>query len=233
MTRRDVPMPPWSVTESQSVKSSGKPNPIVPESIETPAPRRAERPRDPEGLPMLTSGDVARDLGITNPGNYKHAAYGEVPHYVDTKSGNLTETSNNRVWFSLKDIVDHFAIKAGAHKPVEQRSNNELAFGSRHLHWHNARQQALKTEEVNRDSGINNGNLWNQPDIANKDIHRRLIYGVRQQVEDDPATGDLQGRVIGLGSNLANPVKSGSMKPIAGTSDEVVDFSNPNRPRVR
>jgi len=208
-------------------------NPIVPESIETPAPRRAERPRDPQGLPMLTSGDVAGDLGITDPNNYKHAAYGEVPHYVDTKSGNLTSTSNNRVWFSLKDVVNHFAIKSGAHLPPEKRSASQLAHGDRYQHWHSEHQKALKTEEVNKENGINNGNLWNQPDVANKDIHRRLIYGVRRQTEDDPATGDLQGRVIGLGSNLANPVKYGNMKPVGGSSDEVTDFSNPNRPRRR
>jgi len=207
--------------------------PVTPVGPNTETTRRASRPRDEEGLPFLTSGDVARDLGITNPENYKHAAYREVPHYVDTKSGNLDSTSNNRVWFSLKDIVDHFAIKSGAHLPPEKRSASQLAHGDRYLYWHNARQQALKTEQVNKEYGINNGNLWNQPDIANKDIHRRLRHGVRTQTEDDPATGDLQGRVIGLGSNLANPIKNGSMKPIAGTSDEVVDFSNPNRPRVR
>jgi len=195
--------------------------------------RRAPRPRDEEGLPFLTSGDVARDLGITHPENYKHAAYGEVPHYVDTKSGNLTSTSNNRVWFSLKDIVNHFAIKSGAGKAPETKSANELAHASRYAHWDNIRQQALKTEAVNKANGINNGNLWNQPDLANKDIHHRLVYGVRQQTEDDPAMGDLVGRPIGTGSNLANPIRSGSMKPIGGSSDEVVDFSNPNRPRVR
>jgi len=208
-------------------------NPIVPESIEEPASRATSRPRDLQGLPMLTVGDVAGDLGITNPGNYKHAAYGEVPHYVDTKSGNLTSTSNNRVWFSLKDVVNHFAIKSGAHLPPEKRNASQLAHGERYKHWHNAHQQALKTEEVNKENGINNGNLYNQPDPGNKDIHRRLIYGVRRQTEDDPATGDLQGRIVGLGSNLANPVKHGNMKPVEGDSNEVVDFSNPNRPRRR
>ena len=208
-------------------------NPIVPESIEEPASRATSRPRDPEGLPMLTVGDVAGDLGISNPGNYKHAAYGEVPHYVDTKSGNLTSTSNNRVWFSMKDIVNHFAIKSGAGKPPEAKSASELAHTPRHNYWHGVHQQALKTEEVNREAGIHNGNLWNQPDVGNKDIHRRLVYGVRRQAEDDPATGDLQGRFVGLGSNLANPIKNGSMKPVEGTSEQVTDFSNPNRPRRR
>jgi hypothetical protein len=195
--------------------------------------RRASRPRDPQGLPFLTSGDVAPDLGITDPNNYKHAAYGEVPHYVDTKSGNLTSTGNNRVWFSLQDIVNHFAIKAGVHKPVEQRSNNELAYASRHLKWHKAHQQALKTEEVNRQNGIYNGNLWNQPDIKNNGIHGRMVYGVRLKTEDHPASGDLVGTPVGLGSNLANPINNGSMKPVDGESDEVIDFSNPNRPRRR
>jgi hypothetical protein len=208
-------------------------NPIVPESIEEPASRATSRPRDPQGLPFLTAGDVAGDLGIANPGNYKHAAYGEVPHYVDTKSGNLTSTSNNRVWFSLKDIVNHFAIKSGAGKAPEAKSASELAHTARHSYWNNVHQQALKTEEVNKQNGINNGDLYNQPDPGNKDIHRRLVYGVRRQTEDDPATGDLVGRVIGLGSNLANPVKNGSMKPVEGESNEVVDFSNPNRPRRR
>jgi len=207
--------------------------PVTPVEPNTETTRRAPRPRDEEGLPFLTSGDVARDLGITHPENYKHAAYGEVPHYVDTKSGNLTSTSNNRVWFSLKDIVNHFAIKSGAGKAPETKSANELAHASRYAHWDNIRQQALRTEEVNKANGINNGNLWNQPDLANKDIHRRLLYGVRRQTEDNPATGDLQGRVIGTGPNLANPVKAGNMKPVEGNSEEVVDFSNPNRPRVR
>lgn len=231
--RRGVPMPPWSVVDSQPSKAAGRTNPIVPESIETPASRRAERPRDTEGLNMLTSGDVAGDLGISDPSNYKHAAYGEVPHYVDTKSGNLNSTSNNRVWFSMKDIVNHFAIKSGAGKAPETKSASELAHASRHIYWSGEHKKALKTEEINKENGIDNGDLYNQPDPANKDIHRRLIYGVRRQVEDDPATGNLQGRVIGLGSNLANPVKSGNMKPVEGTSDEVVDFSNPNRPRRR
>jgi hypothetical protein len=182
---------------------------------------------------MLTVGDVAPDLGITHPENYKHAAYGEVPHYVDSKSGNLTPTSNSRTWFALQDIVNHFSIKSGAHLPPEQRSASQLAHGARHQYWHNVHQQALRTEEVNRENGINNGNWENQPDPANRNIHRRSYYGVRRQTEDDPATGDLQGRVIGTGPNLANPIRSGSMKPTDGNSEEVVDFSNPNRPRVR
>lgn len=208
-------------------------NPIVPESIETPASRATSRPRDPQGLPLLTAGDVAGDLGITNPANYKHAAYGEVPHYVDTKSGNLESTSNNRVWFALQDVVNHFAIKSGAGKPPEAKSASELAHTPRHTYWSNAHQQALKTEQVNKESGINNGDLWNQPDIGNKDIHRRLVYGVRRQTEDDPATGDLVGRTVGLGSNLANPIKHGNMKPVEGASDDIPDFSDPRRPRRR
>lgn len=212
---------------------AGRRNPIVPESIEEPASRATSRPRDPQGLPMLTSGDVAGDLGIANPGNYKHAAYGEVPHYVDTKSGNLNSTSNNRVWFALQDVVNHFAIKSGAGKPAEAKSASELAHTSRHAYWSNVHQQALKTEQVNKEAGINNGDLWNQPDPGNKDIHRRLIYGVRRQTEDDPATGDLVGRTIGLGSNLANPVKHGNMKPVEGESSDIPDFSDPRRPRRR
>lgn len=212
---------------------AGRRNPIVPESIEEPASRATSRPRDPQGLLMLTSGDVAGDLGIANPSNYKHAAYGEVPHYVDTKSGNLESTSNNRVWFALQDVVNHFAIKSGAGKPPEAKSASELAHTSRHAYWHNVHQQALKTEQVNKEAGINNGDLWNQPDPGNKDIHRRLIYGVRRQTEDDPATGDLVGRTIGLGSNLANPVKYGNMKPIEGASDDTPNFSDPRRPRRR
>jgi hypothetical protein len=207
--------------------------PVTSVEPDTETTRRASRPRDPQGLPMLTAGDVAPDLGITDPNNYKHAAYGEVPHYIDTKSGNLTSTSNNRVWFALQDVVNHFAVKSGAGKAPETKSASELAHASRHEHWHKVHQQALKQEEVNKNNGINNGNLWNQPDIANKDIHRRMVYGVRKQVEDDPATGDLVGRVIGLGPNIANPVSNGSMKPVGGTSDEVIDFSNPNRPRRR
>ena len=208
-------------------------NPLVPESIETPASRAASRPRDEEGLLFLTAGDVARDLGITNPANYKHAAYGEVPHYVDTKSGNLDSTSNNRVWFSLKDITEHFSIKSGAHLPVEKRSADQIAHGPKYQYWHNVRQQALKTEEVNRESGINNGNLWNQPDIANKDIHRRLVWGVRRKTIEGAEFGDRVGTTNSTGSNLENPVKYGHMAPVEGESSDVVDFSNPNRPRVR
>lgn len=208
-------------------------NPIVPESIETPASRATPRPRDPQGLPFLTAGDVAADLGITNPANYKHAAYGEVPHYVDTKSGNLDSTSNNRVWFALQDIVNHFAVKSGAGKPAEAKSASELAHTPRHAYWSNAHQQALKTEQVNKESGINNGDLWNQPDIGNKDIHRRLVYGVRRKTIEGAEFGDRVGTTNSTGSNLENPVKYGHMVPVEGDSSDVVDFSDPRRPRRR
>jgi hypothetical protein len=208
-------------------------NPIVPESIETPASRATSRPRDPQGLLFLTAGDVAGDLGITNPANYKHAAYGEVPHYVDTKSGNLDSTSNNRVWFAMQDIVNHFAVKSGAGKPAEAKSASELAHTSRHTYWSNAHQQALKTEEVNKESGINNGDLFNQPDVGNRDIHRRLVYGVRRKTIEGAEFGDRVGTTNSTGSNLENPVKYGHMAPVEGESNDVVDFSNPNRPRRR
>lgn len=208
-------------------------NPIVPENIEEPASRATTRPRDLQGLLMLTSGDVAADLGITNPANYKHAAYGEVPHYVDTKSGNVDSTSNNRVWFTLKDIVEHFAIKSGAGKAPEAKSASELAHTSRYEYWNKAHQQALKTEEVNRQNGINNGDLYNQPDIGNKDIHRRLIYGVRRKTVEGAEFGDRVGTTNGTGSNLDNPVRYGHMAPVAGESSDVVDFSDPRRPRRR
>lgn len=208
-------------------------NPIVPESIEEPASRKTSRPRDPQGLPFLTAGDVAVDLGITNPANYKHAAYGEVPHYVDTKSGNLDSTSNNRVWFAMQDIVNHFAIKSGAGKPVEAKTPSEIVHTAKHMYWHNAHQQALKTEQVNRENGINNGDLFNQPDIGNRDIHRRLVYGVRRKTIEGPEFGERQGTTNDTGSNLENPVKYGHMAPVEGESSGVVDFSNPNRPRIR
>ena len=208
-------------------------NPIVPESIETPASRATSRPRDPQGLLMLTVGDVASDLGITSPGNYKHAAYGEVPHYVDTKSGNLDSTSNNRVWFAMQDIVNHFAVKSGAGKPAEAKTPSELVHTAKHSYWHNAHQQALKTEAVNKENGINNGDLWSQPDIGNKDIHRRLVYGVRRKTVEGEEFGNKVGTLNGTGSNLANPVKYGHMVPVEGESSDVVDFSDPRRPRRR
>jgi hypothetical protein len=231
--RRNVPMPPWSSIEAQSSKPAGRPNPVFHEPIEIPASRAASRPRDPQGLPFLTSGDVARDLGITNPLNYKHAAYGVVPHYVDTKSGELKETSNNRVWFAMQDIVNHFAIKSGAGKAPESKSASELAHTPKYNHWKSVHENALKVEQENKKSGINNGHLWDQPDINNRDIHRRMLYGTRTQHEDDPATGDLVGRVIGTGSNLANPTKFGNMRPVGEGPGRTVDYSDPRRPRER
>jgi len=207
--------------------------PVTPVEPNTETTRRAERPRDEQGLPMLTSGDVARDLGITDPNNYKHAAYKDVPHYIDTKSGDLNPTNNIRVWFALQHIVDHFAKKSGAGKPPEKKTPSEIAHTARYLKWHNAHQQALKTEEINKENGIDNGNLRNQPDPRNKDIHLRMVEGIRLKTEDDPSTGDLVGRTLKPGSNITNPIKNGSLKPVEGTSDEVIDFSNPNRPRRR
>jgi hypothetical protein len=207
--------------------------PVTPVEPNTEINRKTSRPRDPQGLLFLTAGDVAADLGITNPANYKHAAYGEVPHYVDTKSGNLDSTSNNRVWFALQDIVNHFAVKSGAGKPVESKSASELAHASRHAYWSGVHQQALKTEEVNKENGINNGDLHNQPDIGNKDIHRRLIYGVRRKTIEGPEFGDRQGTTNSTGSNLDNPVRYGHMVPVAGESSDVIDFSDPRRPRRR
>jgi hypothetical protein len=195
--------------------------------------RRAERPRDRQGLLMLTSGDVAPSLGITHPGNYKQAAYGGLFHYVDTKSGDLSSTGNNRVWFALQDVVNHFAIKSGAGKAPETKSSSELAHARWYEHWNNIHQKALKTEEVNRENGIYNGDLHNQPDPANRDIHLRLWYGVRTKTLEGPEFGDLQGTTNSTGSNLDNPIRYGHMAPVEGESSDVVDFSNPHRPRRR
>ena len=220
----------WAEVSGQA---KGRSNPVVPEAIETPASRATPRPLDKEGIPFLTTGDVASDLGITHGANAKHAAYGEVPHYVDTKSGDLKETSNNRVWFSMKDIVNHFAVKSGAHLSPEQKSPSQLAHTSRYNHWKTQYEGALSHVSEQKKSGINPGDLFNQPHPNNKDIHRRLVYGTRTQSEDDPGMGDLYGRVTGLGSKISNPVQFGHMKPVSGDSSEKIDYSDPNRPRRR
>ena len=227
--RRGVPMPPWAAIEAQPSKPVGRANPIVPESIEEPASRATPRPLDKEGIPFLTTHDVAPHLGISHVPNFKEAAYREVPHYVDTKSGSAPQSV--RVYFSMKDIADHFAIKSGAHLPPEKKTTDQLSFGARHKLWSERHQSALRGLEEQRKQGINPGNLENQPHPGNRDIHTRLVYGVRYQSEDDPATGDLQGRITGLGSNLSNPIKFGQMKPVESTSADTTDFLDPNRPR--
>jgi hypothetical protein len=222
-------MPPWAAIEAQSAKPAGRANPIVPESIEEPARRATPRPLDPQGIPFLTTHDVATHLGISHEPNFKQAAYREVPHYVDTKSGSAPQSV--RVYFSMKDIVDHFAIKSGSHLPPEKKNDSQLSFGARYKLWNERHQNALRGLDEQRKQGINPGNLENQPHPGNKDIHTRLVYGTRYQSEDDPATGDLQGRITGLGSNLSNPIKYGQMKPVEGTSPDTTDFLDPNRPR--
>jgi hypothetical protein len=222
-------MPPWAAIEAQSAKPAGRANPIVPESIEEPARRATPRPLDPQGIPFLTTHDVATHLGISHEPNFKQAAYREVPHYVDTKSGSAPQSV--RVYFSMKDIVDHFAIKSGAHLPPEKKNDSQLSFGARYKLWNERHQNALRGLDEQRKQGINPGNLENQPHPGNKDIHTRLVYGTRYQSEDDPATGDLQGRITGLGSNLSNPIKFGQMKPVESTSADTTDFLDPNRPR--
>ena len=226
---RGVPMPPWAAIEAQSAKPAGRANPIVPESIEEPASRATPRPLDREGIPFLTTHDVAPHLGISHVPNFKEAAYREVPHYVDTKSGSAPQSV--RVYFSMKDIADHFAIKSGAHLPPEKKNAEQLAFAGRYKLWNERHQNALRGLDEQRKQGINPGNLENQPHPGNKDIHTRLVYGTRYQSEDDPATGDLQGRITGLGSNVANPIKHGLMKPVESTSSDTTDFLDPNRPR--
>ena len=241
--RKGVPMPPWSEISAGTsvpahIESLANKNDddagFAPsgwtEPLRERASTKAQRPLDPEGIPFLTVHDVARDLGITDPRNAKHAAYGEVPHYVDTKSGNLTPTSNNRVWFSMKDIADHFAVKSGAHLPPEKRSASQLAHGPRHEYWQNEHKKALNTVAMDREAGINTGTFENQPDPANKDIHRRLVRGVRMQFEHRQDTGNLYGSPTGLGSNLEIPVKFGSMKPVDAEST-IIDFNDPTRPR--
>jgi len=227
--RRGVPMPPWAAIEGQSSKPVGRTNPIVPETIEEPASRATPRPLDREGIPFLTTHDVAPHLGISHVPNFKEAAYREVPHYVDTKSGSAPQSV--RVYFSMKDIAEHFAIKSGAHLPPEKKNDSQLSFGARYKLWNERHQNALRGLDEQRKQGLNPGNLENQPHPGNKDIHTRLVYGVRYQSEDDPATGDLQGRITGLGSNVANPIKFGQMKPVEGTSADTTDFLDPNRPR--
>ena len=227
--RRGVPMPPWTAIEAQPSKPVGRANPIVPESIEEPVSRATPRPLDKEGIPFLTTHDVAPHLGISHVPNFKEAAYREVPHYVDTKSGSAPQSV--RVYFSMKDIADHFAIKSGSHLPPEKKTAEQLAFAGRHKLWSERHQSALRGLDEQRKQGINPGNLENQPHPGNRDIHTRLVYGVRYQSEDDPATGDLQGRITGLGSNVANPIKHGMMKPVESTSADTTDFLDPNRPR--
>jgi hypothetical protein len=222
-------MPPWAAIQAQPAKPAGRANPIVPESIEEPASRATPRPLDPEGIPFLTTHDVAPHLGISHVPNFKEAAYREVPHYVDTKSGSAPQSV--RVYFSMKDIAEHFAIKSGAHLPPEKKNAEQLSFAGRHKLWSERHQNALRGLEEQRKQGINPGNLENQPHPGNRDIHTRLVRGVRYQSEDDPATGDLQGRITGLGSNLANPIKYGQMKPVESTAPDTTDFLDPNRPR--
>jgi hypothetical protein len=55
----------------------GRTNPIVPETIEEPASRATPRPLDPQGIPFLTTYDVAPHLGISHVPNFKEAAYRE------------------------------------------------------------------------------------------------------------------------------------------------------------
>ena len=227
--RRGVPMPPWAAIESQPAKPAGRANPIVPESMEEPASRATPRPLDPQGIPFLTTHDVAPHLGISHVPNFKEAAYREVPHYVDTKGGSAPQSV--RVYFSMKDIADHFAIKSGAHLPPEKKNAEQLSFAGRHKLWSERHQNALRGLDEQRKQGINPGNLENQPHPGNRDIHTRLVYGTRYQSEDDPATGDLQGRITGLGSNLANPIRYGQMKPVESTAPDTTDFLDPNRPR--
>jgi hypothetical protein len=222
-------MPPWAAIQAQPAKPAGRANPIVPESIEEPASRATPRPLDPEGIPFLTTHDVAPHLGISHVPNFKEAAYREVPHYVDTKSGSAPQSV--RVYFSMKDIAEHFAIKSGAHLPPEKKNAEQLSFAGRHKLWSERHQNALRGLEEQRKQGINPGNLENQPHPGNRDIHTRLVRGVRYQSEDDPATGDLQGRITGLGSNLANPIKYGQMKPVESTAPDTTDFLDPTRPR--
>jgi hypothetical protein len=222
-------MPPWAAIQAQPAKPVGRANPIVPESIEEPASRATPRPLDREGIPFLTTHDVAPHLGISHVPNFKEAAYREVPHYVDTKYGSAPQSV--RVYFSMKDIAEHFAIKSGAHLPPEKKNAEQLSFAGRHKLWSERHQNALRGLEEQRKQGINPGNLENQPHPGNRDIHTRLVYGTRYQSEDDPATGDLQGRITGLGSNLANPIKYGQMKPVESTAPDTTDFLDPNRPR--
>ena len=226
MTRRNVPMPPWSVIEAQSAKFSGRR--LVPESIEEPASRATPRPLDAEGIPFLTTHDVAPHLGISHEPNFKQAAYGEVPHYVDKKYGSSPQSI--RVYFSMKDIAEHFAIKSGAHLPPEQKTSEQLAFGGRHKLWSERHKTALAELDAQRQQGLNPGNLFNQPHPGNRDIHSRLVYGVRTQTREGGQYGDLEGHIEGVGSNLDNPIRHGHMQPVEGTPD-TTNFLNANRPR--
>jgi hypothetical protein len=226
--RRNVPMPPWSSIEAQSSKPAGRSNPVFHEPIEEPASRATPRPLDPEGIPFLTTADVAPHLGISHAPNFKEAAYGEVPHYVDTKNGS---PQNTRVWFAMKDIVNHFAIKSGSHLPPEKKSSEQLAFAGRHKLWSERHQNALRGLESQRAEGLNPGNLTNQPHPGNKDIHTRLVYGVRRQSREGGEYGDMQGYIEGTGSNVSNPLRHGHMKPVEATSEDTTDFLDPRRPR--
>jgi len=202
------------------------------EPIETPASTRAPRPIDREGLPFLYNDEVAPSLGITSPWNFNHAAYREVPHYTDVKS--TTNPQSNRVYFALKDIVNHFEIKAGEvpgqEVPVEKKNADQLAHGSRYRTWKLRHEQALTALKVQKEAGINTGSYTNQPWPGHKDIHTRLHYGVRRKTVEGAEFGNKVGTTNATGSGIDNPIRHGHMAPIEGESDSV-DYFDPRRPR--
>jgi hypothetical protein len=186
-----------------------------------------DRPLDAQGIPFLTNADVAPTFGISHVPNSKHAAYKDVPHYVEKKGD---RDQNGRTWYSMGEIVSHLATKSGHGKPEEQKSAEELSYGPRHKLWNDRHQSALAELDRRRKSGEKIGNLHDQPHPGNKDIHTRLFRGVRTLTLDDPEFGNRQGRTLGTGSNVENPIRHGHLKPVGGDSTDTTDFLNASRP---
>lgn len=185
------------------------------------------RPLDEEGIPFLTNSDVAPLFGIGHVPNAKHVAYKDVPHYIEKKGD---RDQNSRVWYSMGDIVSHLGQKAGHGLPEEQKSAEQLSYGPRHKAW-SARHESVKSElEKRRAAGESVGSLRNQPHAGNKDIHLRMFKGVRYQSKESPLHGDLQGQIVGTGSNVGNPMRNGYLRPVGGDSEDVTDFLNASRP---
>jgi len=204
----------------------------VPEVYDRRPSEATSRPLDEEGIPLLTSHEVAPLFGISHQPNSRRVAYTDIPHYVEHKGDKST-----RSWFSLSHIVKHLENKAAFNKPVEQRTGAEISYGNQHGHYSRLLEAAKNQLAINSQKGIRVGSLRNQPDPGNKDIHARMHFfpNGREFTLDDPEFGSRQGRIVGTSSNIENPIRHGKGIPLVDPNEtpDVSGILNASRPSRR
>lgn len=168
-------------------------------------------PVDDEGIPMMPTHEVAPLFGIGHLPNARHVSYDSIPQYVETKG--LKQTSN-RTWFSLAHVVGHLQ-KAASINP---------GFADTHQKYAKRLSDARAEISRRKESGVDVGNLKNQPHPGNKASRLEFLPYGRVHLGEKPGSSNVDSNTeVGTGSNLDIVRRQGNTRSVesAGKSPDL------------